>query len=376
MMQIGIPREIKRHEYRVALTPRQVGELVGLGHRVLVECGAGLGSGFGDEEYRAAGAELLPGAEPVFAEAELIVKVKEPLASECALLRPGQLLFTYLHLAPDRALVDALLASGVVAIAYETVRDAQGRLPLLFPMSEIAGRVAAQAAAYCLEKPRGGAGVLLAGATGVAPGQVLVLGGGVVGVNAATLSLGMGAKVTVLESSEARRAQLVAEFGERLRVLPSGRDTLEPLLPDCDVIIGAVLVPGDKSPHLLTRADLAVMKEGAVLVDVAIDQGGCFESSRPTTHDAPTYIESGVVHYCVANIPGAVPRTATAALAHATFPYVKTLAQQGWRRALAADAGFAAGLSAAEGQLCCPAVARAQGRDSVDVSTLGFDREK
>lgn len=375
-MKIGIPREIKRHEYRVALTPQQVSELVALGHSVLVEREAGVGSGFGDEEYRAAGAELLPDAEPVFAEAELIVKVKEPLASECALLRPGQLLFTYLHLAPDRELVDALLASGVIAIAYETVRDAQGRLPLLFPMSEIAGRVAAQAAAYCLEKTRGGAGVLLAGATGVAAGQVVVLGGGVVGVNAATLALGMGADVTVLESSEARRTQLTAEFGERLRVLPSGRDTLEPLLPDCDVIIGAVLVPGDKSPRLLTRADLAVMKEGAVLVDVAIDQGGCFESSRPTTHDEPTYIESGVVHYCVANIPGAVPRTATAALAHATFPYVKALAQQGWRKALTADAGFAAGLSVAEGQLCCPAVARAQGRDSVDASALGFDKEK
>ena len=376
MMKIGIPREIKRHEYRVALAPHQVGELVALGHRVLVECNAGAGSGFADEEYRAAGAELLPEAEPIFAEAELVVKVKEPLASECALLRPGQVLFTYLHLAPDRALVDALLASGVVAIAYETVRDAQGRLPLLFPMSEIAGRVAAQAAAYCLEKPRGGAGVLLAGATGVAPGQVLVLGGGVVGVNAATLALGMGARVTVLESSEARRAQLTAEFGERLRVLPSGRDILEPLLPDCDVVIGAVLVPGDKSPRLLSRADLTVMKEGAVLVDVAIDQGGCFESSRPTTHDAPTYIEGGVVHYCVANIPGAVPRTATAALAHATFPYVKALAQQGWRAALTADAGFAAGLSVAQGQLYCQAVARAQGRKSADVSTLGFYKEK
>lgn len=367
-MIIGIPKESKRHEYRVAMTPRDVGKLVASGHRVLLEAGAGVGSGFEDDSYLREGAETAS-VDEVFSKANLIVKVKEPQPEECERLRRGQLLFAFLHLAPDSRLVDALLARGVTAIAFETVRDASGRLPLLFPMSEIAGRVAAQAAAHCLEKTRGGAGVLLAGATGVQPGLVLVLGGGVVGINAASIAAGMGARVVVLESSVQRRDTLARDYAGRFEVCASDRSALERYLPDCDVIIGAVLVPGDTSPRLLSRADLRVMKQGAVVVDVAIDQGGCFESSRPTSHDSPTYIEEGVVHYCVANIPGAVPRTATAALSQAIFPYVSALAED-WRGALRADAGFAAGLSVSGGRLYCPAVARAQGRDYAAIAEL------
>ncbi len=358
-MIIGVPKEVKRQEYRVALTPEQVGALVQRRHTILFEHGAGLGSGFTDEDYAAAGAQLVA---DVFSQAELIVKVKEPQAQEVARLRADQVLFAYLHLAPDRMLVDGLLASGVTAIAFETVRDQSGRLPLLFPMSEIAGRVAAQAAAYCLERTRGGEGVLLAGATGVPPALVLVLGGGVVGTNAARLCAGLGARVIVLEAAKARRQQLQGEYGDTLQVLDAGRDTIKAHLSDCDVIIGAALVPGDTSPRLLSRQDLRTMRKGAVLVDVSIDQGGCFETSRATSHDEPTYIEEGIVHYCVANIPGAVPRTATAALSRTIFPYVSALAERGWRDALAADSGFAAGLSVTGGRLCCAAVARAQGR--------------
>ncbi len=361
-MIIGLPREIKAQEYRVALMPEQVASLGKAGHEVLVERGAGVGSGFEDEDYQSAGAELVDGAEAVFKRAELIVKVKEPQPRECELLRAGQVLFTYLHLAPDASLVDRLLASGVTAIAYETVRDAEGRLPLLFPMSEIAGRVAAQAAARCLEKNAGGRGVLLAGATGVAPARARVLGGGVVGLNAARILAGMGASVTVLEAAEGRRKQLQAEWQGLFAIEPSGESVLAKHLPEVEVVVGAVLVPGDASPKLIKRADLKQMKPGSVLVDVAIDQGGCFESSRPTTHDQPTYIEEGVVHYCVANIPGAVPRTATAALSRATFPYISAIASEGWLQALSADAGLAAGLSVSGGKLYCPAVARAQGR--------------
>ncbi|MFT5604232.1 MAG: alanine dehydrogenase [Paracoccaceae bacterium] len=369
-MIIGVPKEIKAQEYRVALTPKLVGQLTAIGHRVLVECAAGGGSGFDDELYVAAGAEILGSAAELFERAELIVKVKEPQAVEIAMLRAGQILFAYLHLAPDRRLVEGLLTSGVTAIAFETVRDASGRLPLLFPMSEIAGRVAAQAAAYCLEKTHGGAGVLLSGASGVSPGLVLVLGGGVVGLNAATIARGMGARVVILESSADKREQLQRDYGGQFETLPSNRDVLERYLHDCDVIIGAALVPGDTSPRLLSRPDLRIMKNGAVLVDVAIDQGGCFESSRATSHDDPTYIEEGVVHYCVANMPGAVPRTATTALAAAIFPYVSGLAERGWRAALAADQGFAAGLSLSGGDLHCPAVARAQGRPVADAKQL------
>ena len=361
-MIIGLPKEIKAQEHRVALMPEQIALLQKAGHQLLVQRGAGVGSGFGDEHYQAAGAELLEGVGALFERAELIVKVKEPQPEECALLRAGQVLFTYLHLAPDVSLVDRLLASGVTAIAYETVRDDQGRLPLLFPMSEIAGRVAAQAAARCLEKSVGGRGVLLAGATGVEPARVLVLGGGVVGLNAARVLAGMGAAVTVLESAEQRRLQLQKEWVGVFAVEPSGESQLAKYLPDAEVVVGAVLVPGDASPKLIRRSDLKQMKAGAVLVDVAIDQGGCFESSRPTTHDRPVYIEEGIVHYCVANIPGAVPRTATAALSRATFPYIQAIAGNGWRDALRADAGLAAGLSVSDGKLYCPAVARAQGR--------------
>ncbi len=369
-MIIGVPKEIKVQEFRVALTPQCAGQLVAQGHCVLVERHAGEGSAYADELYTAAGAEITGSAPELFERAELIVKVKEPQPEEVELLRDGQILFAYLHLAPNRPLVDALLASGVTAIAFETVRDASGRLPLLFPMSEIAGRVAAQAAAYCLEKKHGGAGVLLSGASGVSPALVIVLGGGVVGINAATIALGMGAQVVILESNAHKRDQLEREMGARFDIRPSTRGELERYLCDCDVIIGAALVPGDTSPRLLSRADLSLMKNGAVLVDVAIDQGGCFESSRPTSHDTPTYIEEGVVHYCVANMPGAVPRTATTALAAAILPYVSRLADSGWRSALAADEGFAAGLSTSGGALYCAAVARAQGRSSEDIRQL------
>ncbi len=366
-MIIGLPKEIKPQEFRVALMPEQVAALCSAGHSVCVQHSAGEASGFSDSDYQDAGARLVDRLETVYAEAELIVKVKEPQPQECELLSRDKVLFTYLHLAPDRQLVDSLLNSSVTAIAYETVRDEAGRLPLLFPMSEIAGRVAAQAAARCLEKPLGGRGVLLGGASDVEPAVALVLGGGVVGINAARILAGLGAKVIILENAESRRAQLQGEWDVR----PSGSSAIESLLPDVDVIIGAVLVPGDESPKLIRRQDLVQMKQGAVLVDVAIDQGGCFETSRPTTHAAPSYIEEGVVHYCVANIPGAVPRTATIALSRATFPYVQALADRGWQAAIRADVGLAAGLSVSGGKLYCPAVARAQGRQYSSLSAIG-----
>ncbi|WP_372759590.1 alanine dehydrogenase [Litorivivens sp.] len=369
-MKIGVPTEIKPQEYRVALMPEQVALLCKAGHSVCVQRGAGEGSGFLDKDYRSAGATIVDGAQQLFDAAELIVKVKEPQPEECARLRAGHVLFTYLHLAPDRALVDSLLDSGATAIAYETVRDESNRLPLLFPMSEIAGRVAAQAAARCLEKPLGGSGILLGGATGVEPAKTLILGGGVVGVNAGLILSGMGAQVTVLDSSETKRAQLAQEWGRCFQIGASDAATLGELLPEADVVIGAVLVPGDASPKLIRRRDLARMKSGAVLVDVAIDQGGCFESSRPTTHAAPSFIEQCVVHYCVANIPGAVPRTATAALSRATFPYIQALADKGWKAAMQADPGLASGLSVCGGRLVCPAVARAQARPFVELESV------
>ena len=360
-MRVGTLREIKVHEDRVGLTPAAVGELVAHGHEVCVESGAGSGAGMPDEAYRSLGARILDSAAQVFDQCELIVKVKEPQPAECAQLTARHTLFTYLHLAPDPQQAAALLRSGCTAIAYETVTDARGGLPLLAPMSEIAGRLAVQAGAQALERVRGGRGVLLGGVPGVAPAQVVVIGGGVVGSNAARIALGMGARVTVLDRALARLRELDAQFGAPLTTLYATRETLDALLPTADVVIGAVLVPGARAPRLVTRAQLARMSRGAVIVDVAIDQGGCFETSRPTTHAAPTYVEEGVVHYCVANMPGAVARTSTLALGNATLPYVLALAERGPRAALHADAHLRAGLNVHAGRLTHAAVAASLG---------------
>lgn len=360
-MRIGVPKEIKNHEYRVGLTPAGVRELRGHGHQVLVETGAGVGSGIADAAYQEAGAVLVADATTVFAQAELIIKVKEPQPAECSMLRSGQVLFTYLHLAPDPQQAEGLLTSDCIAIAYETVTDARGGLPLLTPMSEVAGRLAVQAGAHTLEKAQGGAGILLGGVPGVAPAEVLVIGGGVVGYNAARIAVGMGASVTVLDTSPRRLSELDALFDGRLRTVYSTADTLERLVAGADLVIGAVLLPGAAAPKLVTRDLLKRMRAGSVVVDVAIDQGGCFETSRPTTHQNPTYVEEGVVHYCVANIPGAVARTSTFALTNATLPYLLKLANQGYRQALQADAHLRDGLNVHRGALTHPAVAAALG---------------
>lgn len=361
-MRIGTPKEIKVHEYRVGLTPAGVRELVAHGHEVLIETGAGLGIGVADDAYRKLGAHIAADADEVFASAELIVKVKEPQPVECARLRENQTLFTYLHLAPDPQQTQALLASGCNAIAYETVRDAQGGLPLLAPMSEVAGRMSIQAGAHALEKAQGGIGVLLGGVPGVTPAEVVILGGGVVGYNAARIAVGMGARVTVLDRSLARLKQLDEMFEGRLQTLYSTRDAIERMTAQADLVIGAVLVPGAAAPRLVTREHLRAMQRGAVVVDVAIDQGGCFETSRPTTHDAPTYVEEGVVHYCVANMPGAVARTSTFALTHATLPFVLALADKGVRRALLDDPHLREGLNVHAGHLTYKAVAESLGQ--------------
>ncbi len=360
-MRIGVPKEIKDHESRVSLTPAGIRELVGHGHEVLVESRAGQGSGYDDTAYLAAGARLLPTAEAVFEAAELIVKVKEPQPIECKRLRPGQVLFTYLHLAPDPAQARALMASGATAIAYETITDRAGRLPLLAPMSEIAGRMAIQVGAVALQNRGGGAGVLLGGVAGVLPARVVILGGGVVGINAARMAMGLGADVTVLDASLARLGELDAVYGPRLKTAFATRELTERLVRDADLVVGAVLVTGAAAPRLVRRADVAAMRPGSVLVDVAIDQGGCFETSRATTHSEPTYVESGVVHYCVANMPGGVARTSTQALTHATLPYVTRLADLGWREAITTDPGFAAGVNVHDGRIVHPAVAQALG---------------
>lgn len=358
-MRIGVPTEVKVHEYRVGLTPESVRELVHHGHTVCVQSGAGAGIGFGDAAYQAAGAEVLPDAGAVFETAEMIVKVKEPQPAECAMLRPGQTLFTYLHLAPDPVQTRALIDSGAIAIAYETVTDDQGGLPLLAPMSEVAGRMAPQAGAHCLEKAAGGRGVLLGGVPGVAPGRVLVIGGGVAGTNAAKIAVGMGAEVTILERNVARIRHLDELFASRVTVLYSTVAAVEQLVPQSDLVIGAVLVPGAAAPKLITRQMLRTMPDGAVVVDIAIDQGGCLETSRPTTHADPTFVEEGVVHYCVANMPGAVARTSTFALNNATLPFVLALAGKGWRRALAEDRNLRNGLNVHEGRITYRAVAEA-----------------
>ncbi len=356
-MQIGVPKETKNHEYRVGLTPAGVNELVQAGHRVVVETNAGNAIGMSDADYTSAGAGIANSARRVFAEADLIIKVKEPQPDECRLLRPGQTLFTYLHLAPDPIQTRLLLDSGAIAIAYETVTAPDGTLPLLAPMSEVAGRLSVQAGAHCLEKAQGGAGVLLGGVPGVAPARVLVIGGGVVGDNAAAMALGMGADVTLLDCSLPRLRQLDAEYGGRVKCVYSTREAIEEYALQADLIVGAVLRPGATAPKLIGKDLVRRMKPGSVLVDVAIDQGGCFETSRPTTHQEPVYIVDGVVHYCVANMPGAVPRTSTLALNNATMPYIRTLAGKGINQALMDDRGLRNGLNVYKGRVTCEAVA-------------------
>ena len=360
-MKTGVPTEIKTDEYRVAMTPSGVRELTQHGHEVVVQAGAGEGSAISDEEYVAQGATILPDADSVFAEADLIVKVKEPQPEEVARLRPGQVLFTYLHLAPDPELSVGLMDSGATCIAYETVEDPMGRLPLLAPMSEIAGKIATQAGAFMLEKPLGGRGLLLGGVPGVAAGKVMVIGGGVVGANAARIGLGMGAEVYIYDRSIDRLRDLEHQMNWEASTCFASTLEIEQRLPEVDLVIGAVLVKGAQAPRVVTREQLALTKPGAVLVDVSIDQGGCFETSRPTTHSDPTYEVDGITHYCVANMPGAVPITSTWALTNATMPYVLKLADRGVAGALSADPGFMKGLNVAAGRLTYEPVAEDQG---------------
>lgn len=364
-MRIGVPKEIKTHEYRVGLTTASVRELVHHDHQVIVETAAGDGIGFGDEAYRAAGATIAGSAAEVFAAADLVVKVKEPQPEEYGLLRPGQVLFTYLHLAPDPRQTSALIESGCIAIAYETVTDARGGLPLLAPMSEVAGRMSIQVGAHYLEKEQGGAGVLLGGVPGVPPGNVVILGGGVAGTNAARMAVGLGARVTVIDKSLPRLTELDGQFGPRLRTVFATLEAVESAVLDADLVVGAVLVPGAAAPRLVTRDMVRQMRRGSVMVDISIDQGGCFESSRPTTHAHPTYVEDGVVHYCVTNMPGAVARTSAHALNNATLPFTLQLADKGWRQALTDNAHLRAGLNIHSGRVTHEAVARALGYSAV-----------
>lgn len=367
-MRIGCPKEIKAQEYRVGLTPHAAHEAVAHGHEVIVEAGAGVGAGYPDADYVAAGARIASTAEEVFAEAELIVKVKEPQPVERRRLRAGQVLFTYLHLAPDPEQTRDLLASGVTAIAYETVTDAAGGLPLLAPMSEVAGRLAPQVGAWTLQKSNGGRGVLLGGVPGVAAGRVVVIGGGVVGTHAARVAAGMGAHVTVLDRSLARLRHLDETFGALFRTRFASAGNIAELVAEADLVIGAVLVPGAAAPKLVTRAQLATMRPGAAIVDVAIDQGGCFETSRPTTHDDPIYEVDGILHYCVANMPGAVARTSTQALGNATMPFMLALADKGWKRACEEDPHLLNGLNVHAGHLTNYAVGKALGIDVLSPS--------
>ncbi len=368
-MRVGVPTEIKTDEYRVALTPAGVRELVDAEHEVFVQTGAGEGSAILDDAYVAQGATILPDADAVFDQAEMIVKVKEPQPVEVARLRPHHILFTYLHLAPDAGLTQGLRDSGATCIAYETVEDARGRLPLLAPMSEVAGKIATQAGAFMLEKPLGGRGILVGGVPGVAAANVIVIGGGVVGYHAAQIAIGMGATVYVYDRNIDRLRELDIAFGGRADTLFATTLSIEERLPEADLVIGAVLVHGAKAPHVITRDQLSLMKRQAVLVDVSIDQGGCFETSRPTTHTDPTYEVDGITHYCVANMPGAVPITSTYALTNATMPYVVKLASEGVHRALQADAGLLAGLNVAAGEVTYAPVARDQGIDYTPAET-------
>ncbi len=356
-MKVGIPKEIKNNESRVGMTPAGVSELVRHGHEVSVQHTAGEGSGFADEEYVKAGARILPTIEAVYRECDMIVKVKEPIEPEYELVRAGQLLFTYFHFACEKELTEAMLSSGAVCLAYETVQLPNGSLPLLQPMSEVAGRMATLNGAYYLQKTKGGKGKLISGVPGVGPARVLVLGGGVVGEAAALMAAGLGADVTIADISLPRLRQLDIETPANVHTLYSTEHNIRQQLPTVDIVVGSVLVPGDKTPHLITREMLKLMEPGTVLVDVAIDQGGCFETSRPTTHSDPVYIEDGIVHYCVANIPGAVPNTSTMALTNATLRYAIALADKGWRQACKDDASLAKGLNIVEGKVTYKAVA-------------------
>ena len=362
-MLIGVPTEIKTKEFRVGMTLGSVEELVHHGHRVIVQSNAGEGIGKTDDMYRAVGAEVVDSAAEIFERADMIVKVKEPQPEECRMLREGQLLFTYLHLAPDPEQTQMLLDSGCVAIAYETVTDDEGTLPLLSPMSEVAGRMSIQAGAHCLEKEKGGSGILLGGVPGVEAARVVVIGGGVVGTNAIRMAMGMEAHATVLDRSLKRLKELDFQFGCMLNTVYSTREALRRHVTGADLVVGAVLVPGASAPKLVTREMLKEMRAGSVVVDVAIDQGGCFETSRPTTHAEPTYIEEGVVHYCVANMPGAVARTSTFALNNATLPFIVSLASKGYKQALAEDPHLRNGLNVHHGRITCKAVADALGYD-------------
>ncbi len=366
-MKVGVPTEIKTDEYRVALTPAGVRELADRSHEVIVQAGAGEGSTISDEEYEAQGARIVPSAQAVFEEAELVLGVKEPQASEVSMLRPEHTLFTYLHLAPDPELTKGLRDSGATCIAYETVEDAKGRLPLLAPMSEVAGKIATQAGAFFLEKPMGGRGVLLGGVPGVAAATVLVIGGGVVGQNAAFIAIGMEADVFVFDRNLDRLRELDVAFGGRASTVYSSTLAIEEMLPRADLVIGAVLVHGARAPYVIKRDQLGLMKTRAVLVDVSIDQGGCFETSRPTTHSDPVYEVDGVTHYCVTNMPGAVPVTSTFALTNATLPYVLALADHGVGGAIAKDPGLRPGVNVAGGHVTHPAVAEGVGEPHVAV---------
>lgn len=356
-MIIGVPKEIKNNENRVGMTPAGVAELVKQGHTVYVQASAGANSGFADEEYTAVGAKMLPTIEATYAAAEMIVKVKEPIAPEYKLIKKGQVVFTYFHFAADKILTEAMIESGGICIAYETVEKEDRSLPLLTPMSEVAGRMATQVGARFLEKPQGGKGKLMGGVTGVRPARVLVLGGGIVGTNAAQIAAGMGAEVLITDINLSRLRYLSEVMPKNVKTLYSSMHNIRMELPNIDLVIGSVLIPGDKAPHLITKEMLKMMKPGTVLVDVAIDQGGCFETSHPTTHSEPTYVVDGIVHYAVANIPGAIPFTSTMALTNATLPYTVALANKGWRKACKDDPALALGLNVVEGQVTYKAVA-------------------
>jgi alanine dehydrogenase len=369
-MIVGVPKEIKNHEYRVGMTPSSVRELTSRGHQVLVQKNAGAEIGLTDDQYTAVGAELVDTAQEIFARAEMIVKVKEPQPVECAMLRPGQILYTYLHLAPDPEQTAALVKSGAICIAYETITGANGGLPLLAPMSEVAGRMSIQAGAAHLEKSKGGMGLLLGGVPGVAPAHIVIIGAGVVGTNAMQMAVGTGARVTVLDKSIDRLRQLDLVYGNRISTVYSNAQSIEEAVLSADLVIGGVLVPGAAAPKLVTRDLISRMKKGAVVVDVAIDQGGCFETSHATTHAEPTYVVDGVIHYCVANMPGAVARTSTFALNNATVGHAVALASKGWKQALRDDVHLRHGLNVCEGKVTYEAVARDLGYDYVAAETL------
>jgi len=366
-MIIGIPKEIKEMEFRISATPNNVHDFVARGHRVLVQRSAGEGAGFSDEAYEAAGAVLVGSAEEIYGESEMILKVKEPLPAEYPLLREGQVLFTYLHLAPNRELTDALLKAGVTGIAYETV-EKNGRLPLLIPMSEVAGRLSVQMGAYCLEAQNGGMGILLSGISGVRPARVTVIGGGVVGYSAAVIAVGMGAQVSILDNNPLRLRYLEDISDFRMVTIMSNPANIEEECVNSHLVIGSVLIPGARAPKLITRDIIKQMMPGSAIVDVAIDQGGCCETSHPTTHENPTFIEEGVVHYCVANMPGAVPRTSTIALTNVTLAYALEIADKGYEKALSEDPALKKGLNVLNGEVCYPAVAEAFGLPCTEVT--------